>query len=184
MHLASTNRYRSLLSGHSIVRLLIVSYFVALALGVIQGTDLASLAKPFLPDWFAGVLTSGLVLALSVMILTGWQRRPAALVLALMMFWASYMAMMRAPDQELGAFWRDLALIGALVMTYADGQRRPAAHRKASDQPDDDRPRSRISQAIASTRSVVSRPNTRTASANQREQAELFRKDLDIVRAS
>ena len=180
----SSDRYRSVFSGHSVVRLLIVSYFVALALGVIQGTDLAALAKPFLPHWFAAVTTSGVVLALCGMILFGWHRRAAALILALMMFWASYMAMMRAPDQELGAFWRDLALIGALVMTYADGERHPAPTRMAQDQTVSERARSRISQVISAPRSVISRPSQRTVSAAQREQAELFRKDLDVVRAS
>ena len=118
------------------------------------------------------------------MILVGWHRQGAALVLALAMFWASYLAMMSAPDQNIGAFWRDLALIGALVMTYADSDRTLPKSSTASDGDDRGRPTSRISQAIATTRSVISRPSSRSVSKGNSEKTELYRKDLDIARAS
>ena len=182
MHAFSSEHRRSLLSGHSVVRLLIVSYFVALALGVIDGTDLSALAAPFLPLAFAKIVVALVVLSLCAMILIGWHRRAAALVLALAMFWASYMAMMNAPDQNLGAFWRDLALIGALVMTYADTKQKLPDTESSTEA--GGRPISRISQAISTTRSVISRPSARAVSKGSSEKTELYRKDLDIVRAS
>ncbi|MXQ07196.1 hypothetical protein GQ651_04995 [Alphaproteobacteria bacterium GH1-50] len=122
----TTRDARTLLSGHSTVRLLIVSWFVALALHLIPGTDMSALLDPFLPSAAAEMLTSAVILTLSAMIVIGLQRRAAALLLALLTFWASYIGMISAPVHALGAFWRDLALIGALVMTYAD--RAPATH--------------------------------------------------------
>ena len=183
MHSSFADHCRSYITGHSVVRLLIVSYFVALALGVIEGTDVSVLVSAMLPQALAGFVASGVVLALSVSILVGWHRRTSALVLALALFWSSYVAMMGSPDAQLGAFWRDLALIGALVLSYGDGQvasrKAPEAQSAVSEGP----VRSRISQAFHSTRSAISRPSARSAKAES-EEAELYRKDLDIVRAS
>jgi len=110
-----------LVSGHSVVRLLIVSYFMALAIGLIPGTDIAILADPFMPWIAARVLTGAAVFVLASLILFGIQRRAAALLLAVVIFWASYVTMLSAEGaQVLGGFWRDLALIGALILTYAD----------------------------------------------------------------
>ncbi len=182
MHAFSSEHGRSLLTGHSVVRLLIVSYFIALALGVIQGTDVSVLATAILPPSVASLVMSGIVLLLSGLILIGWHRRAAALVLALAMFWSSYLAMMNAPDQNLGAFWRDLALIGALVMTYADGNRR-SSH-AATDGDDTSSVTSKLSNVFHSTRTAISRPSARSTSKGTSEKTELYRKDLDIVRAS
>ncbi len=176
------SRYATaLLSGHTVVRILIVSYFIALALHVIPGTDISALLKPFLPPVWATLLTSAGVIVFSTMIITGFQRRAAALLLALATFWASYMAMLNAPVHELGAFWRDLALIGALILTYADG---------ASDKvtPDakgslvESRARSLASSTMATARAVISRPEGRTRSQARSAETELYREDLARAR--
>ena len=105
----------------NVVRILISSYFIAFAIGVFPGTDVSVLLDQFLPAWISTFLTHLGVFTLAVMILTGVQRRAAALLLAIMVFWASYMILMSGPTVDvLGNFWRDLALIGALIMTYAD----------------------------------------------------------------
>ena len=184
MHAFSAEHRQTILGGHSVVRLLIVSYFLALAFGIIEGTDMSVLASAVLPSAIATVTMSAMVIVLSMLILIGWHRRAAALVLALAVFWASYLTMMAAPDQNLGGFWRDLALIGALVMTYADGSQGSAQATRMPDDEQSTRPPSRIAQAIAGTRSVISRPTARTKSKGNSEKAELYRKDLDIVRAS
>jgi len=108
-------------SGQSVVRLLIVSYFMALAIGLIPGTDITVLADPFMPWLSARILTGTIVFTLACLILVGIQRRAAALLLAIVLFWASYIVMLSAEGANiLGGFWRDLALIGALILTYAD----------------------------------------------------------------
>ena len=70
-------------SGHSVVRLLIVSYFMAFAIGLIPGTDVTVLANPFMPLETARILTGSIVFGLACLILVGIQRRAAALLLAI-----------------------------------------------------------------------------------------------------
>ena len=111
------------ISAQFVTRLLIISYFVAVALGLIAGIDIARLADPFLPELMARYLMRGVVLTLCGMVLFDIWRRPAALVLALIVFWASYITLYSGGD--IGPFWRDLALIGGLLLTanitdYAD----------------------------------------------------------------
>lgn len=111
------------ISAQMITRLLIVSYFVALALGQISGMEVSQMAATFLPDPYATIVMKGVILALSIMILIGLFRRPAALVLALIVFWSSYLTLYSGGSID--AFWRDLALIGGLLLTanittYAD----------------------------------------------------------------
>ena len=111
------------ISAQFITRLLIVSYFVAIALGLISGIDVSRLAAPFLPELPALYLMRLIVLTLCGMVLFGVCRRPAALVLSLIVFWTSYLTLYAGG--EIGAFWRDLALIGGLLLTanitaYAD----------------------------------------------------------------
>ncbi|MEO0944178.1 MAG: hypothetical protein AAFY06_04965 [Pseudomonadota bacterium] len=111
------------ISAQMVTRLLIVSYFVAMALGQISSIEVARLAETFLPPEQASLVMSGLILALAGMVLFGFFRRPAALVLALIVFWSSYITLFSGGGIE--AFWRDLALIGGLLLTanvttYAD----------------------------------------------------------------
>ena len=177
----ATRNARALLSGHTVVRILIVSYFIALALYIIPGTDMSVLLQPFLPTLWAAVLTSSAVIVLSIMIIAGFHRRAAALLLALGTFWASYMTMLNAPVNELGAFWRDLALIGALIMTYADG----ANDKGSSDAAGsivESRARSLAQSTMATARSVISRPEGRTRSQERAAVTELYREDLARAR--
>ncbi len=118
-----TQFLRANASAHFVVRVLIVSYFIALALGLIRGTDFSNLLTMFLPEMAAIYIARFIVLLLSGMILFGVGRRVGALLLSLALFWASYIALYAGND--IGAFWRDLALIGGLLLTaditgYAD----------------------------------------------------------------
>ena len=117
------NQISEAISAQFVTRLLIISYFVAVALGLIVGIDVARLAEPFLPELMARYLMRAVVLTLCGMVLFDVLRRPAALVLALIVFWASYITLYSGG--EIGPFWRDLALIGGLLLTanitdYAD----------------------------------------------------------------
>lgn len=103
------------ISPRGIMRLLVISYFIAMSLGWIGGTQMIDFMIPILPDGLATMLMRGLILFLSVLVLTGFGRRHAALVLALVVFFSSYTTLYSGGD--IGAFWRDLALIGALLMT-------------------------------------------------------------------
>lgn len=96
-------------------RLLVISYFIAVSLDLIHGTRVLDFMHPLLPEDLAIALMRGVVLTLSVLILTGVARRMAALVLSLIVFFSSYAALYSGGD--ISAFWRDLALVGALLMT-------------------------------------------------------------------
>lgn len=173
----------------NVVRILISSYFIAFAIGVFPGTDVSVLLDQFLPAWISTFLTHLGVFTLAVMILTGVQRRAAALLLAIMVFWASYMILMSGPTVDvLGNFWRDLALIGALIMTYADADSGyvgpgPAFIRSISRRGgtigDDDRPTSRTMSMIRR----MSRPSPQIDPKTAAEQ-ERYREDLSAARAS
>ncbi|MEO0467903.1 MAG: hypothetical protein AAF216_15295 [Pseudomonadota bacterium] len=102
-------------SPRGMMRLLVISYFVALALGWIGDTQMIDFMIPILPDEMAMMLMRGLILLLSALVLVGIGRRHAALVLALVVFFSSYTTLYAGGD--IGNFWRDLALIGALLMT-------------------------------------------------------------------
>jgi len=95
------------------MRLLIVSYFVALSLGLTQGADIQKLSDPFLPDHMSHYAMRGVVLTLAGMVLFDIQRRAAALILSVFVFWSSYLAIFLGGS--IGDFWLDLALIGALL---------------------------------------------------------------------
>ncbi|NNE79490.1 MAG: hypothetical protein HKN18_04375 [Silicimonas sp.] len=107
-------------AASQITRILILSYFVALALGLIRGAELQRLTSPFLSAPWATYAISGIVLTLTALVLVGILRRPAALILALTLFWASYMTMYATGD--IAGFWRDLALIGGLLISAGVGQ--------------------------------------------------------------
>ena len=149
------------ITAQMITRLLIISYFIAIALGLISGIDISRLANPFLPELPALYLMRLVVLTLCGMVLFGLFRRPAALVLALVVFWTSYMTLYAGG--EIGAFWRDLALIGGLLLTaniatYAD--------RAMAEDWDKDEELGSDAQSAG----LLSEPD--------------FREDFDVVRAS
>lgn len=118
-------------SAQAVLRILIASYFIAVALHLIPGTDLSLLFAAVLPPPYAGALAAGLVFILAFMVMMAHYTRAAALILGLMTFYASYLTMVEmGVAQELGAFWRDLALIAALLLTYSDGGPARTARRR------------------------------------------------------
>jgi len=126
----STNADRIVLNSaaQALLRILIGSYFVAVSLHIIPGTDLGLLFISVIPAPWSGALAAGLVFVLAFMMMIALYTRAAALVLGLMTFFASYLSMVSlGVADELAAFWRDLALIAALVLTYSDKDPRDRA---------------------------------------------------------
>ncbi len=115
-------------NGQNLIRILISSYFIALALGLIEGTDGSVLMAVFLPPGLAETAGSLLIFTLAYLVLMGIWMRPAALLLGLVLFWSSYIINFGPQGPlEVGDFWRDLALVGALMMTY-NGSPRTQRH--------------------------------------------------------
>ena len=163
------------LNSHFLIRLLIVSYFVALSVGLIQGTDMSMLTASFLPAGIAKVVASVGVISLSSMILFGYHRRAAALLLALCLFWCSYLGSLgHIGHTDVGAFWRDLALIGALLLTYSD---RSPGILGSKELPE--------GGLLDSSDQNSKHADGRSASSPTRQFSKktLYRKDLDLARA-
>lgn len=116
-------------SGQNLVRVVIASYFLAVALGLIPGTTAVSLTAAFLPEPHAEAVGKLVIFAAGYLVLVGVWLRASALFLATVLFWSSYIA--NAGTGDLEAFWRDLALIGALILTYTQTLPRAATRRSA-----------------------------------------------------
>ncbi len=119
-------------TAQNLLRIVIASYFLAVGLNLIPGTSLAPLAGQVVPAPVAEPLAAMVVFALAFLVMIGLYMRPAALVLGVLTFFASYLRMIElGVEQELGGFWRDLGLIAALMLTYAENAPRDRRMRKA-----------------------------------------------------
>lgn len=161
-------RIQDWVSPRGIMRLLVISYFVASALGWIGGSAMVDFMIPVLPDDIATMLMRGLILILSALVLIGVGRRHAALVLALVVFFSSYTNLYAGGD--IGSFWRDLALIGALLMT--------ADFARPKDSEDDEW--IDLDDTVPGPRVPSKPPEAPIAPLDDKQ----FREDLDIARAT
>lgn len=116
-------------SGQNLVRIVIASYFLAVSLGLIPGTVAWPLAAPFLPEPYAELAGKVVIFTTAYLVLVGAWLRVSALLLATVLFWSSYIVNIGSSNLE--AFWRDLALIGALILTYTQTLPRAASRRSA-----------------------------------------------------
>lgn len=118
-----------LLTTHGVARMLIASYFIARVLGLsvaAAGDEMV----PFrdLPGDHTALLAEGVLLVLSLALFFGVQVRLAALLLAVHLFWTSFLMNYLIGEMPmLNAFWRDLALVGALTLVAAQHVPRPSA---------------------------------------------------------
>ena len=121
-HRSAARRRRSAFPGiaaHKLLRILVASYFIGISLNLAPGVDPARLFLPILPSEQAEQVGAAIVFALSWLILAGMWLRPAVLLLALIVFWSSFLEnVLDTGSIAAGDFWRDLTLIGALMLTY------------------------------------------------------------------
>ena len=123
MSQGTVNRVTFDAAAQTALRVMIASYFLAVALNLIPGTDLGLLFASVLPEPYAGAVAAGLIFIFSLMIMIGMAMRLAALMIALITFFSSYITMIQlGVHNELGSYWRDIALIAALLLTYSDPQ--------------------------------------------------------------
>lgn len=116
-------------TGQNLVRIIIASYFLAISLGLIPGTTALPLTESFLPQPYADAASKAVIFATAYLVLLGVWLRLSALLLASLLFWSSYLENIGAGNLE--GFWRDLALIGALILTYTQTLPRAATRRAA-----------------------------------------------------
>ncbi len=114
--------------AHATARVLISSYFMAKAIGlIIDPTSMEQfLAVSNVPDYLTWP-NAGFELMAALAIMVGFQTRTAAALLALYLFWSSFILNYQPGDAHaIGAFWRDLAMIGGLLMLFSHGRGRYA----------------------------------------------------------
>lgn len=116
-------------SGQNLVRIVIASYFLAVSLGLIPGTVAWPLTAPFLPEPYADLAGKAVIFTTAYLVLVGAWLRVSALLLATVLFWSSYIQNIGSDNLE--GFWRDLALIGALILTYTQTLPRANSRRSA-----------------------------------------------------
>ncbi len=114
--------------AHATARILIASYFVAESIGLIIDPNSMGqfLSKSQIPGYLLWP-NAGFELIASLAILVGFQTRTAAALLALYLFWTGFILNYKPGDPvAIGAFWRDLAMIGGLLMLCSHGRGRYA----------------------------------------------------------
>ena len=116
-------------SFQRVVRIGIASYFVSVVLGLVEGPTVAFLFGPFISKIAAHLIGNAVLAGLSICILMGWYRSAATVVLALLLFVASYLQLSAqylggGPGQAeaVPLFWRHFAIIVLLLLTYTDAE--------------------------------------------------------------
>ncbi len=117
-------------SGLNLLRFVLSSYFIGVALGLINGTNLTALAALILPTNAAAFAANTAVVVLAYFVLMGIWLRPAALLLAAFVIGNSgYVTFLHATPDAMSDFWRDVALMAGLMMTYLQSGSREANRR-------------------------------------------------------
>lgn len=111
-------------AAHTIARVIIASYFLAKSIGLIfdpNSFDIVFASTP-IPEYFRWPEMT-FQFAAALFILVGFQTRLAAALLAMHVFWSSFIFNYVPGDPvAISAFWKDLALIGGLIMLFSHGR--------------------------------------------------------------
>lgn len=113
---------KSILSSAELnaARVLIAFYFIAVGAGFAEGVSLAPVFETFLDPSIAGGVSNAVLFTMGFLVIVGSFLRAVALGMAGLLL-ASYILTAAKvgnwhPPQTI---WRDIALIGALILTYA-----------------------------------------------------------------
>ncbi|SLN43597.1 hypothetical protein ROG8370_01847 [Roseovarius gaetbuli] len=118
-------------AGLNLIRIVIGSYFMALSIGLVAGLDPAAIFTPLMPTLLADILGGTVMFMLSACFMAGIQLRLVALSLAIFVFSNSLTQnMLHVVPGSVSAFWRDLTLTCAVLLTYSSLSR--TALRRAS----------------------------------------------------
>lgn len=116
-------------TGRSLIRIVIGSYFVAISTGLVHGVDRAALFSAIMTPPQAEQAGSATLMVLSIVFMSGLLLRLSALMLALFVLCSSLIQnqFLLGPI-GFSAYWRDMALVCAILLTYA--AQRPHGVRK------------------------------------------------------
>lgn len=112
-------------TGLNVIRIVIGSYFLAISIGLVQGFDQTALFIGLLPPEQAALAGSAFLMVLSLTFMTGIMLRLSALMLSLFVLCSSLMqSFVMMEPRGLSAFWRDMALVCAILLCYTPRRRR------------------------------------------------------------
>lgn len=118
-------------AGLNLIRIVIGSYFMALSIGLVAGLDPAAIFMSLMPVLPADILGGTVMFLLSACFMAGIHLRLVALSLAIFVFSNSLTQnMLHFVPGSVSAFWRDLTLTCAVLLTYSSLSR--TALRRAS----------------------------------------------------
>ncbi|MBS8227407.1 hypothetical protein DYI42_14345 [Vannielia litorea] len=101
----------------AIVRILIGSYFIATASGLVQDPSSPALLAGLLGPQGAQFAHAVVVFPLAFLMMLGYVVRPMALLLSLYVFYTGFAQFqIRTDPGALAAFWRDTVLLGAVLL--------------------------------------------------------------------
>jgi len=101
----------------SVVRILIASYFLATATGLIFEPASRTVFDAVLLKHHAQLVSTSYLFITAFAIMVGFVVRPAALLLAVYIFWSGFLHFDQMGTPEaLAGFWRDMALLGAILL--------------------------------------------------------------------
>lgn len=101
----------------SVVRILIASYFLATASGLILEPSSRIFLDAVLDQQNARIVTTIYLFSTAFLVMVGMAVRPASLLLAVYIFWSGFLNHnLGAGPEALNAFWRDMALLGAVLL--------------------------------------------------------------------
>ncbi|MBE0452471.1 hypothetical protein [Roseovarius autotrophicus] len=105
--------------GINLLRIVTGTFFMAIALDLIDGFDPAALFRPVLGTPTGEVIGAVSLLALAIWFMLGVSLRLGALSLALFVLSSSFIAnFVAVPTENLSAFWYDLTLTCGVLLSY------------------------------------------------------------------
>lgn len=111
--------------AHLVARLVIASFFIAKPVGFIldpNSLEAVFARLPLLPDYFTWPNQMFQFVA-AMFILLGFQTRLAAALLAIHVFWSSFILNYAPGDPvAIAFFWKDLALMSGLMLVFSHGR--------------------------------------------------------------
>lgn len=111
--------------AHLVARVVIASFFIAKSVGFIidpNSLEAVFARLPLLPDYFTWPNQMFQFVA-AMFILLGFQTRLAAALLAIHVFWSSFILNYAPGDPvAIAFFWKDLALMAGLMMVVSHGR--------------------------------------------------------------
>lgn len=118
-------------TGQNLIRIVIGSYFMAIALGLISGFDQSAMFLSSMDQANAELVGTAILFISATAFMSGLQLRITSLVLALFVLCSSVIEnYMQYENVLVSTFWRDLVLASAVLLSYSSLRRRDL--RKAS----------------------------------------------------